>query len=80
MEKIYEDDFAALIVHIKTQQIAGDVRVYGVVMSTIFSNSLPGLVKLRPVILTDEVRSRDVLLNFVQELSKLANLCANWEQ
>jgi len=49
-------------------------------MPTLFSNSQPGLVKLRPVILTDGVRSRDTLLNFVQELSKLARLCAEWEQ
>jgi len=49
-------------------------------MSTVFSNSQPGLVKLRLVILTDGVRSRDTLLNFVQELSKLPSLCAEWEQ
>jgi hypothetical protein len=49
-------------------------------MSTVFSNSQPGLLKLRPVILTDGVRSRDAMLNFVQELSKLASLCAEWEQ
>ena len=50
------------------------------VMPRVFSNSQPELVKLRPVILTDGVSSRDVLLNFVQELSKLASLCAEWEQ
>jgi len=49
-------------------------------MPTVFSNSQPRLVKLRPVLLTDGVSSRDALLNFVQELSKLANLCAEWEQ
>lgn len=64
----------------ETHQIAGESRVYIVMMSTVFSNSQPGLLKLRPVILTDGVRSRDAMLNFVQELSKLASLCAEWEQ
>jgi len=51
-----------------------------VVIPTVFSNSQPGLVKLRSVIITDGVRSRDALLNFVQEISKLASLCAEWER
>jgi hypothetical protein len=49
-------------------------------MPTVFSNSQPGLVKLRPVILSDGVRSREAVLNFVQESIKLASLCAEWEQ
>jgi hypothetical protein len=49
-------------------------------MPTVFSNSQPVLVKLRTVILTEGVKSRDALLNFAQELSKLASLCAEWEQ
>ena len=64
----------------ETRHIAGESRVYGVVMPTIFSKSLPGLVKLRPVILTDGMSSKDALINFVQELRKLASFCADWGQ
>jgi hypothetical protein len=47
VEKIKEDEIVALVIHMKTHQITGENRVYVVVRPTVFSNSQPGMDKLR---------------------------------